>query len=499
MKDFCKKGLAVLFVFMMSLTPLLGAAGESLLSQYTLRALEKGLQVESTVALSLGEGAGAYLSMMGEGVSQAVQKALDSFTIRGFRAGSGEEACVLGLGLSLQETEFLSGQARMTPSQVEVITSLLPGKTLALPLAALAGLNPQASLQLDEEMLGILGKSLETYLGIAMGWLMENPGLLEEKAQDIPQSQVRDEAVRMQTLRLSGAQLKDLLVKLSTAFEQDAQLHETLQKLLESAGATDSVADMAKKLAQKVSALQPTQEELVLVLLLDGQGTPVEATLTLPPLFGGDHTRLAAQYTRHSLDGVRHQAEVRVTGDEGGQGALKLSYEEYPGQEGGDVKALSLRLMVQEGQDQPVMETTFTSETTVLTEANKETLDRYFTLRTEQKAVSGEESPGMAAEPMSFQMHSRSVTQGTGGGNFTWEEEAQISAMGMEMLQWRVQGKSAPYSPQDTSSNQVVDLSVATQQEKDALLKELETAAFEALNQAVALLPPELLTLLGGQ
>ena len=144
--------------------------------------------------------------------------------------------------------------------------------------------------------------------------------------------------------------------------------------------------------------------------------------------------------------------------------------------------------MVQEGQDQPVMETAFTSETTVLTEANKETLDRYFTLRTEQKAVSGEESPGMAAEPMSFQMHSRSVTQGAGDGNFTWEEEAQISAMGMEMLQWRVQGKSAPYSPQDTSSNQVVDQALPPSRRR-TLLKELETAAFEALVQAVALLP----------
>ena len=500
MKNFCKKGLVVLFVLMLALTPMLGAVGESLLTQYTRQALEQGLQLDSTLAIELGEGAGAYLSILGEGVFEAVQKALGSLQVTSHVAKDPKEGIVTGMEMALQETEFLSGQVRMTPTQLEMVTSLLPGKTLTLPLEALGGLNPATSLKLDGELLNSLGKSMETYLGILMNWVISNPDMFSESAEAIPQSQVRDAAVSKQTLRVTGAQLKDLLVQFAAAFEQDTQLQGALQKMVEGTDASFSVAEKAKALSQKVNALEPAQGALVVEMLSDAQGAPVECNLTVDPLFQGQSAHVSAQYTRYTLDGVTHRLEGRITREEGVQMALKLSYDEYVKQDtNAQVKALDLRLMRQAAKDAAVEEYALTNENSTITQEGKETQENVFTLSMGGESASGGEGAAVAAQPLSVEVRSQNVTQGTGGADFTWEDAVQISALGTEFLKLRMNGKSAPYSFQDTSANQVVDLGKATQQEKDALLGELETAASQTLEKVLTLLPEDLLKLLNGQ
>ena len=174
MRTFWKKGIAVVFALMMAAAPLLGLAEEAMLSRYMSEALEQGLQLDTTADIRLGEGIRTLLPllMMPEGSFEAIQKTLESLKITARLAKDPKGGNVIGMALSLQDTQLLTGDVQLLPTQLQMTTNLLPGKTLALSLEELGKIQQQIPMNLDAESQAALVKSAGTYIGIVLGWAM---------------------------------------------------------------------------------------------------------------------------------------------------------------------------------------------------------------------------------------------------------------------------------------------------------------------------------------
>lgn len=499
MRTFWKKGIAVVFALMMAAAPLLGLAEEAMLSRYMSEALEQGLQLDTTADIRLGEGIRTLLPllMMPEGSFEAIQKTLESLKITARLAKDPKGGNVIGMALSLQDTQLLTGDVQLLPTQLQMTTNLLPGKTLALSLEELGKIQQQIPMNLDAESQAALVKSAGTYIGIVLGWAMSNPGIMAESSDNIPQDAGRDVATSMKTIRLNGDQLKELLVKLAEAFEKDAELQGVLEKMAKTSSSGGSLAESAEKIAKKIKELKPAQGEVVVEIFTDAQGTPVECSLTMGKLFERMDVDFSSKYTRFTQDGTTYRLEAQLTAP-GGQASVKVSYNDsWDKAANAHNLDLNAEFLIQE-KDAETQQLTLTNKNTTVTDAAKETVNNAFALALESKSADGQESDSMFGS-MTLELGSQSVTQGTGGKDFTSEQDITLSAMGMEILKLHLGIAPTAYVPEDLSANQLVDLSALSQEEGSKLLAEMQEEAGNILMTAVSLLPQELLSLLSEQ
>ncbi len=495
MKRFLK-GLCLVLAMVMVLA--MPAQAADLLSERMGEAYESGRQVEAAVSVQLGSGGALFLP---QETFNAVQKLLNDTRIvaRWVKDDAGQP--VMGLEIAIQDVKLLEGEARIAGESALVTSNWLPGKTLALPLSGLGEVveQPQLPVDLDEQTMDMLAQAGERYLAIFAAWAQRAEGVYSESVLETAPTDARGGSVRADHLVVRGDQLQELLMAVADEFEKDEELKAMLGQYLAASGQSVDIEDLAAALSQGMRDLVPTADgALKLDLYQDENAELVGVDFTMDPLFEGMDQTAFAQYDRLIEDGHDAYAfQGRLGLADGGMAAAKFSYSALESHVEPTLDTDLLLLgMVQETQADPVSQITLTDKRHTVEGDEQEQMEDALTLTMEQFAPDGSAVEG--AMPMSAALNTVSVTNAESGGGFDSDTTVTLSFMGMEMGAVSVKLTSGEYVPNDISGNAVLDLSKATEAEQQALLTELQTGMAQALMSAMAVLPPELLSMIQG-
>lgn len=482
-------------VMAMAMCLALPVRADGLLEESMQAAYEAGHQVEGTVSIRLGDGLGLFLP---EQTFSAVQQVLQQTRIRTRWAKDEAGEPVLGLQMSIQDVELLTGELRVAGDSALVTTSLLPGKTLLLPAEGVAGLVEQPlQAQLDGQMEALLGEAGERYLGVLAAWAGRVEGAYTASELETAPTDVRGGSVRSDHLVVTAAQVKDLLVLLADEFAKDEALQSALGQSLQASGQDIDMKELTAALSQGVQGLMPLDGALKLDIYQGGDAEIVGVDLMMDALFAGAPQTVFAQYDNLSEDGRESFAfQGRLGLPDGGMAATKITYSETESHTEPtiDTDLLLLGMHQPTGVD-PVSQITLTDARHTEKSDAKEHMEDALTLTMEQLIPDGSASVE-GAMSMAAAMNTVSDTSAGADGGFESDTGVTLMFMGMEMGAVSLTLATGEYAPQDISGNATIDLSKVTAEEQQALIEELQAGLTLAAMNAVAVLPPELLQMM---
>ncbi len=489
------KGLSLVLVLVMCLA--LPAQAEGLLGKCMEAAYQEGRQVEANISAQLGSGLALF---MPEDMYGAVQQLLEETRIvtRWAKDEAGEP--VIGLELSIRDVQLLTGEARLAEGGLAVTTSILPGKTLILPIESVGAMAQQLPVELDDQTAAMMAEAGERYLGIFAIWAQEMEGVYTESDQEIDATDTRGGSVRADHLVVTAEQLQELLVRLADEFASDEALQTVLGQYLQASGQEIDMAELSTALSEGTRNMVPLADGAVRMdFYQDADAEMVGLDFAMDPLFEDAPQTAFAQYDRlieDGLDSYTFQGKLGL-GEEGGMAATKISYRTMESHTEPTIDTELLLLgMVQEAGADPISQITLTDERHFEEGDGQERMVDTLTLTMEQLAPDG--SAAEDAMPMTCAVDTQSVTSAGAGEDFESDSTATLTFMGMEMGAISLKLASGEYIPQDISGNAVIDLSQATAEDQQALMEELQTGLMQAVVSAVAVLPPELLQMMQG-
>lgn len=497
---YLSRGLLLALVLVLFATQALAGADGSLLTERMNQAYESGRQVGAVFSAKLGDGLQMFLP--GE-TFNAVQQLLADTRIVARWAKDEAGLPVVGFEIGIQDVQVLDGTMRMAEDTVAVETSLLPGKTVLMPLNSLGELAQQQPLpvQVDGQTAALFEGALETYLGIVTSWAMETDGLFTQSEIETASTDIRGGAVRSDHLLVTAAQLKDLLVRLLGEFEKDAELQSALDAFLSANGDYEgSMSDAAKELYESARGLAPLDGALKLDMYSGSEGDLVGLDLLMDPMFEGLAGTAFAQYDMLTEDGYEAYAfQARLGFEDGGMAATKVSYSVEESHTEPVLKSdLLLRGMFQPTDADLISQITLTDARQTEQSEGQERLTDTIEFTMESLGPDGTGRDGGSAQP-SVAISTQAITNEEASDAFNSDISVLLQALGMEFATLYLNLAADEYVPADTSGNMVIDLSVTTPEEQDALAEELQMGLMTALMNAMQAVPPELLQMLQGE
>lgn len=486
MKNIIRKVVSLSLALLLCLSPL-AVRAQSLLSDGLTKAFEAGRSVEVSLGLELDDSLGMIGLMPPESLA-AAQELLRTTTIKVSVAKNGDGLPELGFELCMQDTPIINGRAWQMGDKLALTTNLLPGKTLVMDSTELfQGFEQSAQQPTDQaDSLQALGGSAEKYLGIIVDWAESTEGLLSFSEVETPRTARRNAAVRNVTLRVTPNQLKGLLLMLAQELSQDEALMQTFS---------------VSVLLEEIRALVPTDNVMEWKIHFDENDAIAGVDGVIPTLFGEVASDGTFTYDHLTDGGVeRHAFGGEIV--EEGIGAVDFSLEAQS--DSADPKApkgsFSLRFRQANEASTTLLQADHTYARTLA--ADREMLESKTELNMQSTANAGDTDDGTTLSitgdtALSASLSLTSDTRSLGESNFISENALGLDFMGLQLGRVLVTLASGAHAPADSTGNTIVDLEDLDEVGVAALSEELNAGLERAGEQAISLLPPELLMMLG--
>lgn len=482
MRNIARKVVSLSLALLLCLSPL-AARAQSLLSDGVAQAFEAGRSVEVTLGLELDDSLGMIGLLPPESLA-AMQELLRATTIKVSAVRNGEGLPELGFELRMQDTPIIDGRAWLMGDKLALTTNLLPGKKLVMDSTELLQGFEESVQQLAEQTdsLQVIGGSVEKYLAVIAGWAESTEGLLSFNEAESPETAQRDAAARSATLRVTPDQLKELLLALTQELSRDEVLMQTLSV---------SVSP------EEIQALVPTDNVMEWMIHFDEHDGIAGIDGVVPTMFGDAGSDGKFTYDHMSDGGVeRHAFGGEIV--EEGAGAVGFSLEARS--DSADPQApkgsLSLRFQQTDESSMTLLQADHTYARTLA--ADRETLESKTELNMQSKASAASSDDGAAISITGDTVFSASLdlnsdTRTLGESDFISENALGLNFMGLPLGRVLVTLTSGTFAPVDSAGNAIVDLEGLDEADAAALNAELNAGLERAGEQAISMLPPELL------
>lgn len=495
MKNLRQKLMVLSLGLLLCLLPL--AAQASLLSDRLAMAFENGRAFEASVGLDLDDSIGMLFSMPEESFL-AVQQLLDTTALKASVAFDDAGLPEIGLALYMQDTLIADGHAWLMDEMLAVTTSLLPGKTLLVDGSAfIQGFQEQMEqITAQTENLQGIGDQLEKYTAIISEWADSIEVTVNEEGS--PGTRDRDAATWSATARVMPAQLKELMVALAEALSQD----ETLAAFTTDMTPADIQALVPSDGIMEWTVYMDENEEIagingIVPVLFENSG--VEGRFSYNHLSGG---REPIDLLDSGLE--RHRFGVEFTEEDVGRISLGLTAESDPGDPHAPKGRYELNLYQADTDATTEMALKHAYMRTLA--EDHETLESLtdFNMQTRSNINDADDPTtailsSMGDSAFSAAMEIVSDTRAQGEDDFLCESSLGISFMGLKLGSIRTSLSSVAYAQVDTSGNELIEIENLDDEGNAALEEALNVGLGLAMEQAMSMLPPELLQMLMAQ
>lgn len=498
MKTIVRKLITLSLALLLCLSPIATQA-QSMLGERLAMAFEAGRTIEVIVGLDLDDNLGMLGFMLPEDFA-AVQELLRATTLRITATQADADRLEICFELRVQETSLVDGRAWLTGDKLAITTNLLPGKTLLVDATELTQEFLGSMEQITDfgEDLQAIGTSAEKYLIILTDWLDNTEGLVTVSEEGTPVMLWRDASVQSYTVQVTADELKGLLATLAEELSRD----EALMALL---SIEESPVDM-------VQALVPMDSATEWTFYIDAQGGLAGVGGTVPTLFGDGAMEGAFSYQHFtansaeipfqdsSLERHNFSGQLREVGV--GTSSFWLELASDPN----DPNTPKGRVNVTLRQADAESTTTIALEHAYMAalSSQREMLESRTNIdvQTQTNTSGSTDSSAIMASlsgttSFSAALDLTSETYVQGQDDFICESALGLSIMETPLGRVLVTLSSGAYVPADTADNEIVDLADLDEAGQAALLEELNTGLEQAIAYALAVLPPELLQLLG--
>lgn len=489
MRNIVRKVVSLSLALLLCLSPL-AVQAQSLLCDGVAKAFEAGRSIEATLGLELDDSVGMIGLLPSESFA-AAQELLRTTTIKVFAIRNGEGLPEFGFELRMQDTPIIDGRAWQMGDKLALATNLLPGKTLVMDGTELFQGFEQSVQQFTEQAdsLQAIGGSGEKYLAVIEGWVENTEGLLSLSEGEIPGTAQRDAAVRSATLRVTPDQLKELLLALVQELSRDEALMQTLPVTVS---------------PEEIQALVPTDNVMEWTIHFDANDGIAGVDGIVPPMFGDVASNGKFAYDHLNEGGVeRHAFGGEIVAEGAGAGVVGFSLEARS--DSADPQAPSGSFSLQFQQTNEASATLVQADHTYArTESSdRETLESKTELSLQTTVNAGDPDVAEAAtiaamgdSAFSASLDFASDTRRLGESDFISENALGLNFVGLPLGRVLVTLASGTYAPADSTGNTVVDLEGLDEAGVAALNAEWNAGLEKAGQQAVTMLPPELLSML---
>ena len=232
--------------------------------------------------------------------------------------------------VQMQDQTVVDALLNVTEKDIELSTSLVPGKTFVTSLeefekassATLNGVNLASPEMMD--LREMLVNDYVTYFYKVANWVSEvqyeHEDLYQYTDDYIDETETRDGVATQMHARVRNDDFRRLIRSLADTFYEDAELQEYIVNAFKDQGATtESVFEAGKSVCLAIAALEPNEGATEFVVSYGDDYETVGFDGTMPAMWKGFPFDVGTlSYSRKTLDeSVRHTAEGHMTLREG--------------------------------------------------------------------------------------------------------------------------------------------------------------------------------------
>lgn len=405
--------------------------------------------------------------------------------------------------VQMQDQTVADALLCVTEKDIELTTSLVPGKTFVTPLeefekassATLNGVNLASPEMMD--LREMLVNDYVTYFYKVANWVSEvqyeHEDLYQYTDDYIDETETRDGVATQMHARVRNDDFRRLIRSLADTFYEDAELQEYIVNAFKDQGATpESVFEAGKAVCLAIAALEPNEGATEFVVSYGDDYEAVGFDGTMPAMWKGFPFDVGTlSYSRKTLDeSVRHTAEGHMTLREGVgsiDGTLALELGNLL--DTGRTNKLDLNLLVENKYDEVA---TFT--VAAQNEAYQEDEIDYLTGNV-QTNISLADKAGNTR--MAYALQGRGVSGTWKEGEDVYSQSSvNLSISELMDVTLNLDLYSQAYVALDVSGYERVDAAGLDDAAMTQLENELQTGVMQAMYQFMSLVPQEALTTL---
>lgn len=405
--------------------------------------------------------------------------------------------------LQMQDQTVVDALLCVTESDIELSTSLVPGKTFVTTLeefekassATLNGVNLTSPEMMDlQEM---LINDYVTYFYKVANWVSEvqyeHEDLYQYTDDYIDETETRDGVATQMHARVRNDDFRKLIRSLADTFYEDAELQEYIVNAFKEQGATtESVFEAGKAVCLAIAALEPNEGATEFVVSYGDDYETVGFDGTMPAMWKGFPFDVGTlSYSRKTLDeSVRHTAQGHMTLPEG-KGSVDgtLAVELGNLLDTGRTNKLDLNLLVGNKYDE-VASFTIAAQSDAYQEDEIDYLAGNV-----QANVSLADKAGNSQ--MAYALQGRGVSGTWVEGEDVYSQSSvNLSVSDLLDVTLNLDLYSQAYVALDVSGYERVNVVGLTDGEMTQLENELQAGVMQAMYQFMSLIPQEALTTL---
>lgn len=505
--------MVLLCVLLLCALPTLASAGNLYSTRYA-QALGAGLQIINTVKLELGDG------IVPVDQAPTFDELLDVIQIQ-VAVAQPENGLALDLAILVSGQKVLTGIAYFKEDGINLETSALPGKTLFMSYDAIEGLAQELDttnqFQGSMDMIGKISEAFVPYGDMIGKWVGDLGNTLVAGNTPVAATTTRDAVASSITFRLEPTQMSDLLHKLAIQFSTDTALQDMLHELMKMT--QEDMAQMAAALPLLVQSIEPGPSPIEIIMFNNDADEVVGIEATIPQPFGTSGFFGRFVYDRLTTDKfINDSYKMAARWADGGEleGDLSLrSGEKQPspmeqiqlnqGKKVDIIPGTSTSMFLSgkftPGAGQSPYEIQAMDNRTITGDDQQETVDDEFSfmliqpMDTSQTGIQSEIAQFMPGTTLNMGYVLNSETKALIGDDFSDETKMQIKLEGKDVVIFHVSTETKAYQAPFSSNNTVVNLIGMSEEESVALTEELNAGLMQALIEAMAYLPPELMAM----